>query len=150
MAAPSIFVLCNKSPFFFFSQANAWPSIRTWRSDGRCGRRFPVNGRPGECNPASGYPCCSKWGYCGLSTRGLRVAGWSVGSIRVGFAIKTRDLGSGSITVILDHFGRVFSDFYKDNRKNKANDATSSVYDYYLRFLSVAWLMNHFSTFLVS
>ena len=31
-----------------------------------------------------------------------------------------------------------------------ANDATSSVYDYYLQcFLSVAWLMNHFSAFLI-
>ena len=30
-----------------------------------------------------------------------------------------------------------------------ANDATSSVYDYYLRHLSVSWLINHFSTFLI-
>ena len=35
-------------------------------------------------------------------------------------------------------------------RYQLANDATSSVYDYYLhRFLSVAWLMNHFSMFLI-
>ena len=37
----------------------------------------------------------------GVVGRGLRVEGWSVGSIQVGFVIKTRDLGLGSITVIL-------------------------------------------------
>ena len=43
--------------------------------------------------------------------RGLRVDGWSVGSIQVGFVVKTRDLGSDSIIVILEHIGQVFLDF---------------------------------------
>ena len=47
----------------------------------------------------------------GVVGRGLRVEGWSVGSIQIGFAIKTRDLGSSTIIAILDHVGRVFSDF---------------------------------------
>ena len=55
--------------------------------------------------------------------RGLRVEGWSVGSIRVGFVIKTRDLGSGSITVILvisvEYF-RIFLNI--DAETNKETD----------------------------
>jgi len=41
-----------------------------WRSDGRCGKKFPMmNGKPHQCNPKlSGRrkgPCCSASGYCG-------------------------------------------------------------------------------------
>merc|ERR1719206_1557450 len=41
-----------------------------WRSDGRCGKKFPmINGKPHQCNPKlSGRrkgPCCSASGYCG-------------------------------------------------------------------------------------
>ena len=33
---------------------------------------------------------------------------------------------------------------------NKANDATSCMYDHYLRsFFSVTWLINHFSAFFI-
>merc|ERR1711892_782403 len=41
-----------------------------WRSDGRCGKKFPMfNGKPYQCNPKlSGPkkgPCCSPSGFCG-------------------------------------------------------------------------------------
>ena len=57
--------------------------------------------------------------------------------------IKYHDVMSVSIdTMVLS--------YYAIKQGQLANDATSSVYDYYLRrFLSVAWLMNHFSTFLI-
>ena len=46
-----------------------------WRSDGRCGPDFAfrentndTDGLPAECDPASERPCCSDFGYCGVST----------------------------------------------------------------------------------
>ncbi|XP_019631581.1 PREDICTED: uncharacterized protein LOC109475420 [Branchiostoma belcheri] len=40
-----------------------------WRTDGRCGSRFPAPGAtPGECNPHGQFPCCSANGYCGSGT----------------------------------------------------------------------------------
>jgi len=38
-----------------------------WRTDGRCGPEFPQGGRPGECDPYGGGPCCSPSGWCGGS-----------------------------------------------------------------------------------
>ena len=39
-----------------------------WRTDGRCGWRFPLSdGTPAECNPDSIHPCCSLYGWCGNS-----------------------------------------------------------------------------------
>ena len=42
-----------------------------WRSDGRCGKYYPKDGEPGQCDPTkSGYklgPCCSSKGECGDS-----------------------------------------------------------------------------------
>nr|XP_006816218.1 PREDICTED: uncharacterized protein LOC102809517 [Saccoglossus kowalevskii] len=39
---------------------------KTWRSDGRCGPNYPLeDGTPAECNPDSGFPCCSTYGWCG-------------------------------------------------------------------------------------
>jgi len=36
-----------------------------WRLDGRCGSTQLLEGKPGECDPHSKDPCCSKWGWCG-------------------------------------------------------------------------------------
>jgi len=36
-----------------------------WRTDGRCGPTKLLNGMPGECDPDSDFPCCSKYGWCG-------------------------------------------------------------------------------------
>jgi len=39
-----------------------------WREDGRCGNEFLLtNGFPAQCNPQEGYPCCSEFGYCGIT-----------------------------------------------------------------------------------
>ena len=45
-----------------------------WRDDNRCGAgsdgvifTAPGSGVAAECNPSSGYPCCSKYGHCGPS-----------------------------------------------------------------------------------
>ena len=38
-----------------------------WRPDLRCGKNFPVNGKPGQCNPKGQTPCCSPGGWCGNS-----------------------------------------------------------------------------------
>jgi len=38
-----------------------------YRSDGRCGDSYHVNGRRGECKRESYAPCCSSEGYCGRS-----------------------------------------------------------------------------------
>ena len=36
------------------------------RSDNRCGPEFPLDGKPGQCNPHSDYGfCCSEYGHCG-------------------------------------------------------------------------------------
>ena len=64
----------------------------------------------GEFSPPYPYPYVPKGarvrarGPESGPSRGLRVEGWSVGSIRVGFVIKTRDLGSDLIIVILEHY----------------------------------------------
>ena len=52
---------------------------------------------------------------------------------------------------VLQLFQLIFVRFLLLKKQGQlANDATSSVYDYYLRrFLSGAWLMTHFSTFLI-
>ena len=34
------------------------------RPDGRCGPRFPQNGRMSHCNLNSAFPCCNSEGYC--------------------------------------------------------------------------------------
>lgn len=43
--------------------------VEKWRSDGRCGVEFPMNGKPGRCDPGGNGnrkgPCCSIMGYCG-------------------------------------------------------------------------------------
>ncbi|XP_078666806.1 putative apolipoprotein(a)-like protein 2 [Branchiostoma floridae x Branchiostoma belcheri] len=37
-----------------------------WRDDGRCGEGFLTeDGRIAECDPDSGYPCCSPGHWCG-------------------------------------------------------------------------------------
>ena len=33
----------------------------------RCGKSFPYNGKPSECNPFGERPCCSPSGWCGKS-----------------------------------------------------------------------------------
>ena len=38
-----------------------------WRPDLRCGKDFPVGGKPSGCNPNGSNPCCSPGGWCGLS-----------------------------------------------------------------------------------
>jgi len=40
-------------------------TLVTWRADHHCGSKFPLNGKPAECNPDGGNPCCSKHGWCG-------------------------------------------------------------------------------------
>ncbi|XP_035687284.1 scavenger receptor class F member 1-like isoform X2 [Branchiostoma floridae] len=40
-----------------------------FRADGRCGTEFPAPGaNPGQCNPVSDRPCCSKYGWCGATS----------------------------------------------------------------------------------
>lgn len=48
--------------------------IVRWRSDGRCGTDFAIlrdnndaEGIAAECDPRSERPCCSDFGYCGIS-----------------------------------------------------------------------------------
>ena len=37
-----------------------------WRSDHRCGPRYPLSdGSKAECNPLGIFPCCSTAGWCG-------------------------------------------------------------------------------------
>jgi len=40
------------------------PSPISWRSDFRCGRHYPINGKAGKCNPNGIHPCCNRDGYC--------------------------------------------------------------------------------------
>merc|ERR1719431_1218626 len=43
-------------------------SKKTWHDDWKkCGKLFPINGKPAECNPNGGMLCCSEIGYCGSS-----------------------------------------------------------------------------------
>ncbi|XP_077981951.1 uncharacterized protein LOC144436957 [Glandiceps talaboti] len=45
-------------------------AMTRWRDDLRCGDNFPVDNEtntPGECDPYSGWPCCSAYDWCGLS-----------------------------------------------------------------------------------
>ncbi|CAH1244651.1 PCSK9 [Branchiostoma lanceolatum] len=52
---------------YFLCQVSLAP--KKWREDGRCGQGYPAeDGRPAECNPDSGYPCCSSYNYCGNTT----------------------------------------------------------------------------------
>merc|ERR1739838_862563 len=41
----------------------------SWRNDGRCGPKYPINGKPGECNPNSKSSCCSQYGFCGQTSK---------------------------------------------------------------------------------
>ena len=40
-----------------------------WNEDGSCGISHPLsNGDPAQCDPESSWgPCCSAYGYCGIS-----------------------------------------------------------------------------------
>ncbi|XP_070534535.1 uncharacterized protein [Ptychodera flava] len=39
-----------------------------WRPDQRCGPRYPtISNINGECDPKGGFPCCSPFGWCGIS-----------------------------------------------------------------------------------
>ena len=39
-----------------------------WRDDDRCGNDFLLqSGLPAECNPQGGRPCCSNFGFCGIT-----------------------------------------------------------------------------------
>ncbi|XP_035693304.1 uncharacterized protein LOC118427567 isoform X2 [Branchiostoma floridae] len=52
---------------YFICQVSLAP--KKWREDGRCGQGYPAeDGRPAECDPDSGYPCCSSYNYCGNTT----------------------------------------------------------------------------------
>jgi len=42
---------------------------KTVRTDLRCGEKYPINGIPGECDPAGSHPCCSAWGWCGRTRK---------------------------------------------------------------------------------
>ena len=46
-----------------------WYILVEWRSDGRCGIKFPMNGKPGRCDPDANAnekgPCCSSLSWCG-------------------------------------------------------------------------------------
>ena len=44
---------------------NSNVNLGPWRMDNRCGRDFPSDGRPAECNPNGKSPCCSSHGWCG-------------------------------------------------------------------------------------
>merc|ERR1711942_209894 len=47
-----------------------------WRRDHRCGPSYPLwSGKPGECNPYGGNPCCSKHGWCGATDEHCKCAG---------------------------------------------------------------------------
>ena len=35
------------------------------RPDNRCGPEFPLDGKPGRCDPEAYGHCCSEYGYCG-------------------------------------------------------------------------------------
>ena len=42
----------------------------SWRADGRCGARYPINGIPAVCKAAEKYErkiCCSGSGWCGTT-----------------------------------------------------------------------------------
>ncbi|XP_002731555.2 uncharacterized protein LOC100373550 [Saccoglossus kowalevskii] len=40
-----------------------------YRLDHRCGPKYQtISGKPGECDPHSLYPCCSPWGWCGMTS----------------------------------------------------------------------------------
>ena len=45
------------------------------RGDQRCGDQFPMNGRPGECDSDGGFPCCSNFGWCGISRHHCQCVG---------------------------------------------------------------------------
>ena len=39
-----------------------------YRKDGRCGSNFKLsNGTAAQCDPESQFPCCSEFGYCGVT-----------------------------------------------------------------------------------
>jgi len=39
---------------------------KQYHKGGRCGKSFPINGRPAQCNPWGEFPCCSEpQGWCG-------------------------------------------------------------------------------------
>jgi len=41
---------------------------KDYRSDKRCGSKYVLsNGKPAQCNPDSGKPCCSASGWCGVT-----------------------------------------------------------------------------------
>eukprot|EP00058_Branchiostoma_floridae_P008272 XP_002593760.1 hypothetical protein BRAFLDRAFT_131810 [Branchiostoma floridae] len=53
---------------YFICQVSLAP--KKWHEDGRCGQGYPTeDGRPAECDPDSGYPCCSSYNYCGNTTQ---------------------------------------------------------------------------------
>ena len=43
-------------------------SVLGWRDDIRCGPDYPLeDGRPAGCNHNGSGPCCSRWGWCGIT-----------------------------------------------------------------------------------
>eukprot|EP00931_Biecheleriopsis_adriatica_P086722 TRINITY_DN61330_c0_g1_i1.p1 TRINITY_DN61330_c0_g1~~TRINITY_DN61330_c0_g1_i1.p1 ORF type:complete len:952 (-),score=239.62 TRINITY_DN61330_c0_g1_i1:40-2895(-) len=78
--------------------------VPPWRSDGRCGPQFPVQGSPGECDPYGGAPCCSPSGWCGGSPDFCDCPGCKRSQ-----KLEERKKGAGSKTVVAHspHLGYV-------------------------------------------
>eukprot|EP00930_Biecheleria_cincta_P047022 TRINITY_DN32526_c0_g1_i1.p1 TRINITY_DN32526_c0_g1~~TRINITY_DN32526_c0_g1_i1.p1 ORF type:complete len:927 (+),score=149.22 TRINITY_DN32526_c0_g1_i1:154-2934(+) len=75
-----------------------------WRTDGRCGPQFPMDGAPGDCDPYGGGPCCSPSGWCGGSPDFCECPG-----CRRAKKLEERTKGAGSKTLIAHspHMGYV-------------------------------------------